>query len=40
MLLRKAGSRFKVVGLAYVEGLMQGEAWPNDGSQLGRFTLV
>jgi hypothetical protein len=41
MILRPSGhSGFKVIGLAIVDGLMQGEAWPGNSSQLGSFKLV
>jgi hypothetical protein len=41
MLLRPSRqSDFEVIGLAIVDGIMQGEAWPGNASQLDSFKLV
>lgn len=40
MLVRGECSRFEIVGVAHVDGVMQGEAWPRNSSELEQFTLV
>lgn len=37
---REGRETYEVVGVAYVEGLMQGEAWPDGEAQMGELTLV
>lgn len=40
IILREEGSYYRVVGTAYVHGLMQGEAWPRDEAKLREITLI
>ena len=37
---REGVEEFEVVGIAYIEGLMQGEAWPGNGVDIVDLTLV
>jgi hypothetical protein len=37
---REGRETHEVVGVAYIEGLMRGEAWPDGEVQMGELTLV
>jgi hypothetical protein len=39
-ILRQEGSNFRYIGSAVVNGMMFGEAWPEDESELREITLV
>ena len=38
--LREVGEQYVVVGPAYVHGIMEGEAWPEDEARLQQITLI
>jgi hypothetical protein len=40
IILRKMGNDYRVVGHAYVAGIMEGEAWPEETSRLTEISLV
>ena len=40
LILREAGRHHEVVGAAYVHGIMEGEAWPEDEAKLLQMTLI
>jgi hypothetical protein len=40
LILREVGPHHKVVGAAYVHGIMQGEVWPEDEGKLLEVTLI
>ena len=40
LILRAIGPHRQVVGAAYIHGIMQGEAWPEDQAKLVKVTLI
>lgn len=40
MILRRKGEFFRVVGTAFIDGMMSGENWPNDRSTLETLVLI
>ncbi len=40
MLLRQEGDSHRLIGHAYIHGMMRGELWPGDGESLNDYTLV
>jgi len=40
MIIRRVGEYHRLVGPAYIHGIMYGEAWPKDERSLSKFTLI
>jgi hypothetical protein len=40
MILRRSGQSFRVVGEAFIDGMMIGERWPDDSKRLETLVLI
>jgi hypothetical protein len=40
MIMRPVGEQWQIISSAYIQGMMNGELWPDDEQQLETFTII